>query len=120
MAALLWLLRYSRASGAVVEARMSFERLCPCHWTSALQQADGCRQRRRTVFGLEALVRRPHVEQGAVHGEVAAGMSRRSLARATTAAKSSSPPHVPADDTGSWMNMVASKAASSMHMSRTR
>jgi hypothetical protein len=37
---------------------------------AALGVATRRRVRRRTVFGLEALVRRPRLQQGAVHGEV--------------------------------------------------
>ena len=41
MAAVLWLLRYSRASGSVVEACVSLDRFWPCHCTSALRPPGG-------------------------------------------------------------------------------
>ena len=41
VAAVLLLLRYSRASGSVVEAWVSFDRFSPCHCTSVLRPAGG-------------------------------------------------------------------------------
>jgi hypothetical protein len=49
------------ASGSVVEAWVSFDRFSPCQLD--LDVAASGRLRRRTVFGLEALVRRPRVQQ---------------------------------------------------------
>ena len=71
MAAVLLLLRYSRASGSVVEAWVSFERFCavPLHLGVAARRRL---RRRRAVFGFEALVRRPRLQQGPVDGEVLA------------------------------------------------
>ena len=41
MAAVLWLLRYNRASGSVVETWVSFDRSWPCQPTSTLRPAGG-------------------------------------------------------------------------------
>ena len=50
---------------------MSFERFSPCHCTSTLRPAGGSDG--RAVFRLEALVRRPRVQQRPVDGEVIGG-----------------------------------------------